>query len=128
MLKARDCNSLCDLDGPWATSAGRVFTTLIERAGSETPINPMASSHPYEEPSLAVILVVFGFLFLLNVVNKVLDSLLYCGLVGQIFVGVLFGTPGSKLLTSPVETTISHLGYLGLILLVYEGAVQSHNN
>lgn len=81
----------------------------------------MEASHPYEEPSLTVILVLTGFLLLLNGVNMVLDNMLYCGLVGQVFVGVLFGTPGAKLLTDEVESTVSNLGYLGLILLVYEG-------
>lgn len=78
-------------------------------------------SHPYEEPSITVILVLTGFLLLLNGVNTVLDSMLYCGLVGQVFVGILFGTPGAKFLNDTAETTVSNLGYLGLILLVYEG-------
>lgn len=85
----------------------------------------METSHPYEEPTLHVILVLTGLLLLLNGVNKVLDKMLYCGLVGQVFVGVLFGTPGAKLLNDDVESTISNLGYLGLILLVYEGNVSS---
>lgn len=70
-----------------------------------------------------MILVLTGFLLLLNGVNNFLDSILYCGLVGQVLVGILFGTPGAKLLSDTVETTVSNLGYLGLILLVYEGDI-----
>ncbi|KAF8527399.1 Na+/H+ antiporter [Hysterangium stoloniferum] len=83
----------------------------------------MASSHPYVEPPLAVILVVSGFLLCLNFINKILDAALYCGLIGQIAMGVLFGTPGLKSLGEAFETNITILGYLGLIILVYEGEI-----
>lgn len=58
---------------------------------------------------------------MLNAVNYVLDNLLYCGLVGQLLIGIAWATPGAKWLPNEVETAIVQLGYLGLILLVYEG-------
>ncbi|KAF8586232.1 hypothetical protein K439DRAFT_1556832 [Ramaria rubella] len=85
----------------------------------------MPSSHPYEEPSLTLVLVLSSLLILLNVLNKVLDTLLYCGLIGQVFLGIIFGSPGANLLNDAAETTISNLGYLGLILLVYEGGLST---
>jgi hypothetical protein len=75
----------------------------------------------YEEPGIITILVLSGFLLLLNAVNFVLDKLVYCGLLGQILLGVAWGTPGAKLLSVHVQQVITQLGYLGLILLVYEG-------
>jgi hypothetical protein len=81
----------------------------------------MSSSHPYSEPSLVVVLVISGFLLCLNFINSILDIALHCGLIGQIFIGVLFGTPGVKVLGDAFETNIISLGYLGLILLVYQG-------
>ncbi|KAH0493246.1 hypothetical protein TgHK011_008160 [Trichoderma gracile] len=62
----------------------------------------MAASLPYHEPGIVTILIQASFLLLLNIANFVLDHSLYCGLLGQIF-----------------------LGYLGLLLLVYEGGLST---
>lgn len=62
-----------------------------------------------------------SFLLLLNLVNAALDKVLYCGLLGQVLIGIAWGTPGAKWLTVTVEETIVQWGYLGLILLVFEG-------
>ena len=80
-----------------------------------------APSLPYHEPGIATILIQSSFLLLLNLVNAVLDRLVYCGLLGQVFVGIAWGTPGAKWLSIEAEEVIVQLGYLGLMLLVYEG-------
>ncbi|KAK7419756.1 hypothetical protein QQX98_003128 [Neonectria punicea] len=77
----------------------------------------------YHEPGIVTILIQASFLLLLNVVNFILDNSLYCGLLGQVFLGVAWGTPGSKWLGPEVEEVIVQLGYLGLLLLVYEGGL-----
>ncbi|PYH84964.1 Sodium/hydrogen exchanger [Aspergillus uvarum CBS 121591] len=79
----------------------------------------------YEEPSIHTILNQSGFLLVLNLINVCLDKLLYCGLIGQLFIGILWGTPGAKWLSSDTETVIQQFGYLGLILLVYEGGLST---
>jgi hypothetical protein len=80
-----------------------------------------ASSLPYHEPDIITILVQTSFLLLLNIINAALDRVLYCGLLGQVLIGIAWGTPGAKWLSLSVEETMVQLGYLGLILLVYEG-------
>lgn len=80
-----------------------------------------SASLPYHEPAIVTILIQASFLLVLSAVNHVLDNLLYCGLVGQLLIGIAWGTPGAKWLPNEVETVIVQLGYLGLILLVYEG-------
>ncbi|KAK9385065.1 Sodium/hydrogen exchanger family-domain-containing protein [Lipomyces mesembrius] len=81
---------------------------------------------PYHEPDILTILTQSSFLFLMNVVNHVLDNLVYCGLLGQVFIGVAWGSPGAGWLGTKVEETIVQLGYLGLILLVYEGGLSTN--
>ena len=76
---------------------------------------------PYQEPEISIILVFASFLILLNVVNYALDYAVYCGLIGQILIGVAWGLPGAKWLSLEAQNTIMQLGYLGLILVVYEG-------
>lgn len=79
------------------------------------------SAFGYQEPTIATLLNLTGFLLVLNMVNVCLDRILYCGLVGQLFIGILWGTPGAKWLDRDTETVIQQLGYIGLIMLVYEG-------
>jgi hypothetical protein len=83
-----------------------------------------AASLPYHEPGIIIILVLTSFLLLLNVLNAALDRVLYCGLLGQVVIGIAWGTPGAKWLSVTAEETIVQLGYLGLILLVFEGSLR----
>ena len=75
----------------------------------------------YEEPDIKTVLIQASLLLVLNGVNSVLDKVIYCGLIGQIFIGIAWGRPGANWLEASVQETIQQLGYLGLILLVYEG-------
>lgn len=84
-----------------------------------------AAALPYQEPTISTILILSSFLILLNVINHVLDRLTYCGLIGQVLIGVAFGTPGAQWLDKGTEQVIVQLGYLGLILLVYEGGLNT---
>ncbi|KAI9369859.1 Sodium/hydrogen exchanger family-domain-containing protein [Aspergillus egyptiacus] len=83
------------------------------------------SAFPYHEPAISTILNQTGMLLMLNLVNVGLDKLLYCGLIGQLFIGILWGTPGAGWLDRGMETVIQQLGYLGLIMLVYEGGLST---
>lgn len=78
---------------------------------------------PYHEPSVLVILIQSSFLLILNFSNWALDKLFYCGLIGQIFVGIAWGTPGGQILSRDAEHVVIQFGYLGLILLVFEGRI-----
>ena len=84
-----------------------------------------STSLPYVEPDIKTILTTSSFILLANVLNFVLDKLLYCGLIGQVLLGIAWCSPGSKWLPEAAETTIVQLGYVGLILLVYEGGLST---
>ncbi|KAF3386626.1 hypothetical protein F1880_000696 [Penicillium rolfsii] len=83
------------------------------------------SALSYEEPGIRTILIQSGFLLVLNFANFILDKLVYCGLVGQIFIGVAWGMPGAQWLTLEAQEMMQQLGYLGLLLLVYEGGLST---
>ncbi|KAI9894389.1 MAG: hypothetical protein M1814_003145 [Vezdaea aestivalis] len=80
---------------------------------------------PFHEPAILTILITTSFLLLLNGVSFILDKAIYCGLLGQIFIGVAWGAPGAALLSTATQESIVQLGYLGLILLVYEGGLSA---
>ncbi|KAH7418298.1 Sodium/hydrogen exchanger family-domain-containing protein [Cadophora sp. MPI-SDFR-AT-0126] len=94
---------------------------------STIPTTPTPTSFlPYHEPGIVTILTQTSLLLLLNIINTVFDQLIFCGLLGQVFVGVAWGTPGAKWLSLETEHVIVQLGYLGLILLVYEGGLDTN--
>ncbi|KAJ5175051.1 uncharacterized protein N7482_000928 [Penicillium canariense] len=80
---------------------------------------------PYEEPGIRTVLIQSGLLLVLNFANWFLDKLVYCGLIGQIFIGVTWGMPGAQWLTHEAQEMMQQLGYLGLLLLVYEGGLST---
>lgn len=43
------------------------------------------------------------------------------GLIGQIIVGLIYGVPIGNILSLDWQTTFVDLGYIGLILIVFEG-------
>lgn len=82
---------------------------------------------PYEAPGITVILSLSSFLILLNGVRYALDHLLYCGILGEILIGIVWGVPvgGTACLTQGTQEAIQALGYLGLISLVFEGGLST---
>jgi len=83
---------------------------------------------PYEEPGITTILSLTSFLLLLNGARYILDRLLYCGIIGEILIGVIWGLPvgGTSWLTEGMQETIQSFGYLGLIGLVFEGGLTTN--
>ncbi|KAK2865228.1 hypothetical protein FQN49_003791, partial [Arthroderma sp. PD_2] len=78
---------------------------------------------PYHEPGIEPILILSSLILCLNVINTTLDKLIFCGLLGQVFIGVAWGTPGAKWLDRGSQDIIVQIGYLGLLLLVFEGGL-----
>lgn len=75
----------------------------------------------YQEPSTTTLLILSFFLLALHVVAWPLDRFIACGLLGQILVGTIWGTPVTSWLDINTENAVVQLGFIGLILLVYEG-------
>lgn len=107
-------------DAPFSLLAG-VSPAAFWRVRLPARIMQSPAALPYHEPGIVTILVQSSFLLLLNILNHVLDRLLCCGLLGQILVGIAWGAPAAKWLGGQVEAAVVQLGYLGLLLIVYQG-------
>jgi len=81
----------------------------------------MWSSFAYHEPSATQIIILLSFLLLLNLAGKLAQLLLSAGLLGQIFIGIIYGTPLAGILEDSWEEAIVAIGYVGLLLVVFEG-------
>ncbi|KIV91484.1 hypothetical protein PV10_06019 [Exophiala mesophila] len=86
---------------------------------------PDEAALPYHEPGIVTILILGSFLLLLNAANHIIDKILYCGLLAQLFLGIGWGTPGANWLGREFEHVAVNLGYLGLLLIVYEGGLMT---
>lgn len=47
------------------------------------------------------------------------------GIIGQIAVGIIYGKPLANILQEPWQHTFMALGYIGLILIIFEGLCPS---
>ncbi|KAG8916990.1 Hsp70 ATPase ssc1 [Tulasnella sp. 417] len=79
----------------------------------------------YHEPALPEILVASSYLYLLNVAGWLVEKTCHAGLVGNIVIGIIYGTPLSGILQPVWEATLWLLGYIGLILIVFEGGLHT---
>ncbi|KIW13850.1 hypothetical protein PV08_06630 [Exophiala spinifera] len=80
---------------------------------------------PYHEPDIVTILILVSFILLLNLTDYIFDKILYCGLLAQLFLGIGWGTPGANWVGREFEHVAVNLGYLGLLLIVYEGGLMT---
>lgn len=67
------------------------------------------------------LLTLISFLFFLSFSDWLAGVILRAGLIGQIIVGLIYGVPIGNILPLDWQETFIALGYLGLILIVFEG-------
>ncbi|ORY86165.1 Cation/H+ exchanger [Protomyces lactucae-debilis] len=84
-----------------------------------------SSFFEYHEPSIEQILILIAFFVALGIFTAAFEQYAGIGLLGQILVGGIFGTPLSNILAEDWLSTFLALGYLGLIGLVFEGGLSS---
>lgn len=77
----------------------------------------------YHEPDIVNILILLSFFFFLSSLGWVFNKLIRASLIGQILLGVLYGTPVGNILDVEWQTTFMALGYIGLILIIFEGGL-----
>ncbi|CAI4213166.1 unnamed protein product [Parascedosporium putredinis] len=69
------------------------------------------------------LLTLISFLFFLTFSDWLAGIILRAGLIGQIIVGLIYGVPIGDILPLDWQETFIALGYLGLILIVFEGGL-----
>jgi Kef-type K+ transport system membrane component KefB len=82
-------------------------------------------SFAYVEPTIVSLLMLSSFIYLLNVARSLAHRLFYAGLIGEILVGIIYVAPLANILKTEWEQTILDFGYLGLLLLVFEGGLET---
>ncbi|CEH14361.1 hypothetical protein CBOM_02214 [Ceraceosorus bombacis] len=79
----------------------------------------------YTEPDWVLLLIIAAFIVGLSLLHWALSATLYAGLLGQLLLGAVFGTPLLRLLPQTFEQTAQQLGYVGLLLLIARGGSET---
>ncbi|KAK0715998.1 Cation/H+ exchanger [Lasiosphaeris hirsuta] len=77
----------------------------------------------YHEPNIIRILTLISFFFFLAISEWLADKIFRAGLIGQIIVGLIYGVPIGNILAPEWQETFLALGYIGLILIIFEGGL-----
>ncbi|KAJ0114563.1 hypothetical protein J7T55_004807 [Diaporthe amygdali] len=77
----------------------------------------------YHEPGIISLLTLISFFFFLSSVGWVFNKAIRAGLIGQILIGIVYGTPVGDILDTAWQETFMALGYVGLILIIFEGGL-----
>ncbi|WVF71844.1 hypothetical protein IAT40_006653 [Kwoniella sp. CBS 6097] len=85
----------------------------------------MWSSFTYHEPSIPSLLILSSWIYLLNLFGWISQHVLSAQLLGQILIGIIFGTPLAGWLEESWQEAFIAVGYVGLLLIVFEGGLSS---
>ena len=77
----------------------------------------------YHEPGIVEILVVISFFTFLSVAEYVSSKIIRAGIIGPIIVGIIYGKPVGNILHEDWQETFLYLGYIGLIIIIFEGGL-----
>ncbi|PLB35863.1 cation:proton antiporter [Aspergillus candidus] len=80
---------------------------------------------PYHEPGVVEILIIISFFFFLSLAKWVSAKIIQAGIIGQIAVGIIYGVPLANILEHTWQETFLVLGYVGLILIIFEGGLSA---
>ncbi|KAL4997407.1 Cation/H+ exchanger [Aspergillus recurvatus] len=77
----------------------------------------------YHEPSIVQILVIISFFLFLTLAEWISAKIIRAGIIGHIAVGIIYGRPLADILEIEWQETFITLGYVGLILIIFEGGL-----
>ncbi|KAL2257895.1 hypothetical protein VTK26DRAFT_9002 [Humicola hyalothermophila] len=77
----------------------------------------------YHEPGIISILTLVSFFVLLSIGGWLADKTVHAALIGHIVVGLVYGAPLGNILVPAWQETFLALGYIGLILIIFEGGL-----
>ncbi|KAK7981524.1 Na+/H+ exchanger family protein [Apiospora saccharicola] len=77
----------------------------------------------YHEPGIVSILILISFFTFLWLSSKISGKLIHASIVGPIVTGIIYGPPLANILHSEWQDTFLYLGFIGLILIIFEGGL-----
>ena len=66
-----------------------------------------------------------SFFIILSLAEWLSNRIFRAGLIGQIIVGLIYGLPIGNIMPLDWQETFVSLGYIGLILIIFEGTLRA---
>ncbi|KAK0484938.1 sodium-hydrogen antiporter [Armillaria novae-zelandiae] len=79
----------------------------------------------YTIPEIPVLFTFASFLFFINLAEGFANGLIEAGLLGSLVVGIIYGPEAANILPTDAQTTFQVMGYIGLLLLVFEAGLST---
>ncbi|KAH4108083.1 hypothetical protein HBH69_057080 [Parastagonospora nodorum] len=79
----------------------------------------------YHEPGIVDILILVSFFTFLWISEYLSAKVIRAGIIGPIAVGIVYGQPLSDILHHDWQETFLYLGYIGLVLIIFEGGLSA---
>ncbi|KAK7185476.1 hypothetical protein DPSP01_001909 [Paraphaeosphaeria sporulosa] len=79
----------------------------------------------YHEPGIIDILILVSFFTFLWISEYASNKIIRAGIIGPIAVGIIYGQPLANILHHDWQETFLYLGYIGLILIIFEGGLST---
>jgi hypothetical protein len=73
-------------------------------------------------------LIIISFFFFLSLAEWISAKIIRAGIIGQIAVGIIYGKPLADILEYSWQKTFLALGYVGLILIIFEGMMTRYRD
>ncbi|KAK5086733.1 hypothetical protein LTS08_007146 [Lithohypha guttulata] len=77
----------------------------------------------YHELGIIEILIAVSFFTFLSLGEYISSKIIRANIIGSIVVGIIYGVPLANILPSAWQETFLALGYIGLILIIFEGGL-----
>lgn len=77
----------------------------------------------YHEPGIVSILILVSFFTFLWLSSKISQHLIHASIIGPIATGIIYGPPLADILREQWLDTFLYLGFIGLILIIFEGGL-----
>lgn len=95
----------------------------MAESGSASGSGSDANFLQYHEPTIVDILIIVSFFTFLWVAGYISKRVIRAGIIGPIAVGIIYGQPLANILQHNWQETFLYLGYIGLILIIFEGGL-----
>jgi Kef-type K+ transport system membrane component KefB len=81
------------------------------------------TSTPADIPAVVDILILISFFAFLGLAEYISSKAIRASIIGPIVVGIIYGEPLANILHHVWQETFLYLGYIGLILIIFEGGL-----
>ena len=102
---------------PWQEVSSHTMSLIV----CSPPLIRCTTTQTNHDWIVIQVLTIISFFFFLSLAEWISAKMIRAGIVGQIAVGIIYGVPLADILKVTWQETFLAIGYIGLILIIFEG-------